>query len=1038
MRFRILGALEVWNAGDRIRIAGVTRSKALAVLLAEANHTVPLHRMVTALWDEDPPATSRRQVQNAVASMRREMAANGGDPIERVGDGYRLVTDDLDWLDFKHDVARAQTCAAAGRPSEAEQLLLRALDLWEGPALAGLSGKLIESAARRMDEARLSANEDLIDAELALGRFGSAIERARDLLANHPSRQKTAGQLMLALHLAGRNEESLQIYSDLRARLADELGLAPDGSLQRLHGQILRGEAPNPAVTAEPPPPRPDLPTPAQLPADISGFVGREGELAELDMLLKQDRAAAAIPTGVGGGGKMALAVHWGHRHRDDFPDGQLYVNLRGYDTAEPLAPIEALGSMLRSLGYPGESIPTDLDEAAALYRSLLADREVLVVLDNARTVAQVSPLLPGGRGTVTIVTSRERLRGLTAMHGARSITLNPLGARDAVELLASVVGEERLRADPEAAQRIGELCAGHPLALRVAGANLASRSHDSVSEFAAQLAEDNDRLKLLSVDGDPNVAVTATFDRSFAALDRGPQSLLCRLGVLPGEDFTAEMAMAIGSGPEADDERSLSALVDGHLLANHRPGRYRFHDLVRLYARQRQQELLTDTERERTIERFIDWHRRTRLVDEFDNVVDACRQWSDHPRVWQLTVALRPQLNTGYGLVLLRELAERALSVAESNGDMPGVAHMHTFLSGIASVMGDLRTGVRHGEIAIGLIRDHGCGDEDGMIRASHGSLLSNLGRPADAEPLMREALSAAEDLGDTRAVIVRSGNLGAIRRKLGKYDQAERCLVRAAEMAEQRGRDFGSYAVLARVFLDTGRFAETDRILAVAMRKATDSPRKKILALLARGDLRRRTGDAARARADLTEALDLARQYHLRSDELEARCHLASLRGDEGDTARALRDIRALLSELDGTRDFRVLGETLLAAADISLDAGLPMAAVEYAERARQNFGARHIPLRHGQSLMALARAHAALGAPETARAHAQRALDIFTDIGVPRLGRRCGPRRIGHRPRLKPPRCAEIDRTHGATCRAHDARMPPGPRRARPVRA
>lgn len=986
MRFRILGALEVWNAGDRIRIAGVTQSKALAVLLAEANHTVPLHRMITALWDEDPPATSRRQVQNAVASMRRAMAANGGDPIERVGDGYRLVTDDLDWLDFNRDVARAQACAAAGRPNEAELLLLRALELWEGPALAGLSGKLIESAARRMDETRLSANEDLIDAELALGRFGSAIERARDLLADHPSRQKTAGQLMLALHLAGRNEESLQIYSDLRARLADELGLAPDGSLQRLHGQILRGEAPNPAVTAEPPPPRPDLPTPAQLPADVSGFVGREGELAELDTMIKQDRAAAAILTGVGGSGKMALAMHWGHLHRDDFPDGQLYVNLRGYDTAEPLAPIEALGSILRSLGQPGESIPTDLDEAAALYRSLLADRRALLILDNARSVAQVRPLLPGGRDTVTIVTSRERLRGLTAVYGARPITLHPLDARDAVELLASVAGEDRLRADPEAAQRIAELCAGHPLALRVAGANLASRSHDSVSEFAAELAEDHRRLEMLSVEGDPRSAVTATFDRSFAALDREPQMLLCRLGALPGKDFTAEMAVAISPGTEAGAKRSLSALVDSHLLANHLPGRYRFHDLVRLYARRRQRELLTETERERAIDRFIDWHRRTRLVDEFDNLVDACREWPDHPRLWELTVALRPQLNTGHSLPLLRELAKRALSVADSNGDMNGVAHMQTFLGGITSVMGDYRTGVRHGEIAIDLFRNHRCEDEDGMIRASHGSLLSNLGRPADAEPFMREALSVAEDRGDTRSVIVRGGNLGAICRKLGKFDHAERHLSRAAELAEQRGQDFGFYPVLARVFLDTGRFAEADRTLAIALRRAADSPRKRLLALLARGDLRRRTGEVAGARADLTEALDLARRYHFRSDELEARCQLSGLHGDEGDTARALRETKALLSELDGTQDFRVLGESMLAVAALSLEAGFPTAAVEYAERARRNFGSRHIHLRHGQSLIVLARAHAALGDPETARDHARRALDILTEIGAP----------------------------------------------------
>lgn len=250
MQFRVLGALEVWDHGERVRIEGAKPAKALAVLLLEANHTLPVSRLIEALWDDEPPATARRQVQNYLARLRRELAARGRDPIERIGEGYRLATDDLDWLHFQRDVARARSSMDAEPASEARDLLERALGRWRGPALAGLESRMIASASERLNRARLAATELLIGVELELGEYESAIERARSLLDADPYRQKTAGQLMLALHWDGRSAEALEVYADIRARLAEELGLDPGHGLQRVHRRILRNEAP--AVAARP------------------------------------------------------------------------------------------------------------------------------------------------------------------------------------------------------------------------------------------------------------------------------------------------------------------------------------------------------------------------------------------------------------------------------------------------------------------------------------------------------------------------------------------------------------------------------------------------------------------------------------------------------------------------------------------------------------------------------------------------------------------------------------------------------------------
>jgi hypothetical protein len=371
------------------------------------------------------------------------------------GYSIRVGRDEMDALVFDRMVADARAAGDA-------KLMREALALWRGPALAGLghTGPLALGAAG-LEEKRLAALEDCLDLELAAGRDESVIAELSTLVAAHPLRERLVGQLMTALHRAGRTAEATAVYADLSARLADELGIDPGAELRRVYDSI-RGTAPGNAMR------------PAQLPADVSAFAGRTGELARLDRVLASGPAGGTVLisaiAGTAGVGKTALAVHWAHRVRNRFPDGQLHVNLRGYAPTEPMRPLDALAQFLRALGVPAEAIPTDVDQAAAMYRSALAGKRALVLLDNAASADQVRPLLPGDDASLVVVTSRDQLDQL----GAGRLTLDVLAPDEARDLLVRVLGERRVRAEPEAADELAKLCGYLPLALRIASANLA------------------------------------------------------------------------------------------------------------------------------------------------------------------------------------------------------------------------------------------------------------------------------------------------------------------------------------------------------------------------------------------------------------------------------------------------------------------------------------------------------------------------------------------------------------------------------------
>jgi DNA-binding SARP family transcriptional activator len=559
MEYRILGPLEVSAAGRSLRLGGQRQRRILAALLLGVGRPVPLSQLVEAGWDDDPPASAAHQARNRVAELRRLLTPVGGF-IDTEGDGYRLRIGAGEL-----DAAVFDELARRGRADRDPALLRRALGLWRGPALAGVGGGWIGRHADRLDEQRLAASEECFELELAAGDGAGLVDELGALVTAHPLRERLVGLWMTALHRCGRRAEALSAYRSLASRLADELGIDPSPELRRRHDEISRDDGGAPHAV------------PAQLPRDVPGFVGRMGDLAALDGLLSDSQAGRTVVisaiAGTAGVGKTALAVHWAHRVRDKFPDGQLYVDLRGFDPSGTVkSPAEALRGFLDALRVPAQRVPADLDGQAALYRSALADKRMLVLLDNARDADQVRPLLPDAPECLVVVASRNRLTGLTA-EGAHPILLDLLPVAEAEQLLARRLGAERVAAEPDAVDRIITRCARLPLALAI----VAARAAD-VDVALATLADELDQapgdLGSFAAD-DPRADVRAVFSWSHRALSGAAARLFRLLGLHAGPDFAAPAAASLVGQPVERVEALLAELTRAHLITEHAPGRF-------------------------------------------------------------------------------------------------------------------------------------------------------------------------------------------------------------------------------------------------------------------------------------------------------------------------------------------------------------------------------------------------------------------------------------------------------------------------------
>jgi DNA-binding SARP family transcriptional activator/tetratricopeptide (TPR) repeat protein len=849
LRFGILGPLRVWVDGEQVPVHGARQQRVLAVLLLDANLTVPVERLVDAIWDGDPPATSGQQLQSAVSALRRLLRSRSGQDViatDRRGYTVRLDAGQLDAIEFDLEVAAGRAGLAAGDP-RAPQRLRAALAHWRGSALDGLAGRAIESGAAALDELRLSALEECLGAELAAGQHLRLVPELAALVQRHPQRERLVGFLMTALHRSGRQVEALAAYRRLRAMLADEYGLEPGAPIRELHELILRDELPasrpSPAPTPLVGPPA----VPRELPAGLATFTGRAAELAALDRSDAEGRRLVVI-TGTAGVGKTALAVQWAHRVAERFPDGQLYVDLRGHDHDPPRAPAEVLARFLRALGTPTAAIPTEEEERSAAYRSLTGDRRLLVILDNAGAAAQVVPLLPGSPSCAVLVTSRGDLPQLTAARDAVPLVLRPLPAGDAAELLARLLGADRTGAEPAATAELARRCAGLPLALRVAAADLASRPDRSIGRSAAAL----------TAGADSTAAVTAALDLSYTTLPPAERLLFRRLALVPGADAGAAEAAALCGTTPAGAAADLDRLAAAHLVEAGPAERYQMHALLRGYAEHRcaaEPDADRHAARCRLAAYYVDTARAAAalvapemlrlplpgraapfedareaagwLATERRDLVAAALSYAASgepallPPAWLLADAVRGDLLLGRHRDEWLTIAAAGLAAAERAGDVTAQAAMHNSL-GTAhwTLGGDHPRATRHLTTALRLFQQTGNPVWEAGVLANLASVHRIAGRLDYALAHATEALDRQRKLGARTAEAAVLTNLGATCLDLGRLADGRDYAEAAAELYAELGSLAGEETALATLSAVERVLGQLDAAVAHAER--------------------------------------------------------------------------------------------------------------------------------------------------------------------------------------------------------------------------
>ncbi len=932
MRFRLLGPLEV-RAGEEWQEIGAPKWRSLlAVLLIKAGQVVPVDVLINEVW-RDPPAKAVNLVSIYVLKLRRLMDDADGRLLRTRAPGYqlRLGPADSDAQVFEalvHDGRRALT---AGDAEGAAGLLAEALALWRGSPLADVPATpLVEAETERLAELRLDAAELRIAAELACGGAAQVIPGLRRLLADHPLREGLWVLLMRALDGAGRHAEALDAYGQARKAIADELGVDPGAELRHLYAGMLAkddllakegGEAPGSisagTVTASPGPaetagaeariPR-SAPAPAQLPADIADYTGRDDQVRHLcDLLSGADAdgeggaVRIALVAGSGGLGKTSLAVHAAHRVRGHFPGGQLYVDLLGA-TSHPLGSGDVLARFLRDLGVDGRDIPVDEAERAARYRTVLAGRRILVVLDNARDAAQVRPLLPGTASCAVLVTTRSRMPDLAS---TRLVDLNVLDDDEALTLFTRVVGDKRVAAEPEATAEVLMACAGLPLAIRICAARLATRSGWTIRAMANRLRDEHRRLDELRA-GD--LAVRASFQVSFASLPAGsqdggisPARAFCLLGLWHGPTISVAASAALSGVTEDLAADALEALVDAQLLESTSPDRYKFHDLLRVYASERAVADLPAPDRDAAVGRLLRWYMRTADAaalalsphsytlplddadaadphplsfaagqeglgwydDERANVVAATRQASAsglHEVAWRLPAPLFAVFNRRGNWADCITTHRIALDSARQVGNRQGEGWVLNNLGEALEFAGSSE-GVGCLEQALAIRRQ--IGDRWGEAQTSNNlaDAYMALGRKDEAFAMMRRARDLNREIGVRYGEGVALNNLGEALLDLGRYEEAIDSLLQArSTFAEIKSPHGVAYALhnLGRCYLALGRNADALDGLreALAAHQASGDRHRQAFTLRFLGVAQHRSGLAAEARESWTEA--------------------------------------------------------------------------------------------------------------------------------------------------------------------------------------
>ena len=752
-------------AGEDYRIPPGRQQIVLGALLLEVNRTVSLDGLIEATWETDPPATARTQVQICVSRLRgRLAAADGGEHIVTRGPGYALLAgdDEVDARSFQRLVAESDALTGEGRLAESEQVLGAALALWRGPALAGLSSRGLEAGIAHLDEQRMLAIEAHVELGLRLGRHQQLVGELTDLVARHPLREQLRARLMLALYRSGRQAEALETYREGRDLLVEQLGLDPGEELCRLEAAILAGDpalnldAARPVTTL--PPARPALPPaagPFQLPTDIADFSGRAELLADVDRLLRAAAGNRATPVvvlaGKPGVGKTAFAVHLAHRLAEgEYADGQLYVDLGG-TRRHPATAMEVLGRFLRALGVAADAVPRTLDERAALYRQLLANRRVLVLLDDADSDGQVRALLPGTASCLVLVTSRVRLTGLA---GADVLDVEVLDTGQALQMLTTVIGADRVAAEPAAVEALIRLVGGLPLALRIVAARLAARPRWSLAWMLGRLTDERRRLDELE---HGELMVRASVAMTYDGLEGDARRLLRLLSVLDTPTLPAWVGPALlGADPRTGADL-LERLLDAQMLEfssldlDGSP-RYRFHELIRLFAREQLEQLETPADRQAALGRVASgWlglaaeaHRRIYGGDF--TVLHGPAPRRPPPADYSDRVLTDP-------LAWLEAEHDNLCSVVRTTAEA-GLDEWSWDLAGILVALFEARCSYEDWESthesALAAVRAAGNARGEAAVLCSLGSMHLSRGRPEQAAGPLARALETFTALGD------------------------------------------------------------------------------------------------------------------------------------------------------------------------------------------------------------------------------------------------------------------------------------------------